>query len=176
MFKSHGVVNHGIGEYVRGEDHTNTVEGYFSILKRGVIGTFHHVSPQHLKRYVCEFDYRYNTRTALGFTDAERFHLSIPGIVGKRLTYRRAGGWPEAAKPVCPAGKGTDRSRSALELPFDEESERALLATKFIRAMEIVATIGKRGGALLRRQESEKPRYRPRRRPHRFGKGNRVRV
>ena len=97
MFASHHVVNHGIGEYVRGDAHTNTVEGYFSILKRGVVGTFHHVSPQHLKRYVGEFDYRYNTRTALGFTDAERFHLSIPGIVGKRLTYRRTSGRAQAA-------------------------------------------------------------------------------
>ena len=97
QFLSHGVVNHGIGEYVRGETHTNTVEGYFSILKRGVVGTFHHVSPQHLKRYVGEFDFRYNSRKALGFTDADRFSLAIPGIVGKRLTYRRIGGRAQAA-------------------------------------------------------------------------------
>ena len=90
MFLDHEVVNHGIGEYVRGEAHTNTVEGYFSILKRGVVGTFHHVSAQHLKRYVGEFDFRYNTRAALGYTDAMRFDESIPGIVGKRLTYRRS--------------------------------------------------------------------------------------
>jgi hypothetical protein len=96
MFKSHGVVNHGIGEYVRGDDHTNTVESYFAILKRGVVGTFHHVSPQHLKRYVGEFDYRYNTRVALGYTDAARFEQAIPGIVGKRLTYRRIGGSAQA--------------------------------------------------------------------------------
>jgi transposase-like protein len=89
MFLSHGVVNHGIGEYVRGDVHSNTVESYFAILKRGVVGTFHHVSAQHLKRYVGEFDYRYNTRTALGYSDADRFTASIPGIVGKRLTYRR---------------------------------------------------------------------------------------
>jgi len=97
MFASHHVVNHGIGEYVRGDAHTNTVEGYFSILKRGVVGTFHHVSPQHLKRYVCEFDYRYNTRVALGYTDAARFDEAIPGIVGKRLTYRRTNGGAEAS-------------------------------------------------------------------------------
>jgi transposase-like protein len=97
MFKSHGVVNHGIGEYVRGDIHSNTVESYFAILKRGVVGTFHHVSAQHLKRYVGEFDYRYNTRKALGFTDAQRFDLSIPGIVGKRLTYRRTSGSAQAA-------------------------------------------------------------------------------
>jgi transposase-like protein len=89
MFKSHDVVNHGIGEYVRGNAHTNTVEGYFSILKRGIIGTYHHVSGEHLKRYLAEFDFRYNERSALGVTDAERMAKAIPGIVGKRLTYRR---------------------------------------------------------------------------------------
>jgi transposase-like protein len=91
MFASHGVVNHSIGEYVRGDVHTNTIEGYFSILKRGIIGTYHHVSGQHLKRYLAEFDFRYNSRTALGVSDNERFEMSIPGIVGKRLTYRRTG-------------------------------------------------------------------------------------
>jgi transposase-like protein len=89
MFASHDVVNHGIGEYVRGDAHTNTVEGYFSILKRGIIGTYHHVSAEHLKRYLAEFDFRYNERTALGVTDVERFDKAIPGLVGKRLTYRR---------------------------------------------------------------------------------------
>ncbi|NBR10426.1 MAG: hypothetical protein EBT98_12400 [Opitutaceae bacterium] len=69
--------------------HTNTIEGYFSILKRGIIGTYHHVSSTHLKRYLAEFDFRYNHRSALGFTDADRFHASLPGIVGKRMTYRR---------------------------------------------------------------------------------------
>jgi transposase-like protein len=96
MFKSHEVVNHGIGEYVRGDVTTNAVESYFAILKRGVVGTFHHVSAQHLKRYVGEFDYRYNTRVALGYDDAMRFNESIPGIVGKRLTYRRTGQRAEA--------------------------------------------------------------------------------
>lgn len=93
-FAGHSTVNHGINEYVRGGGfiHTNTVESYFAILKRGIVGTFHHVSPQHLKRYVAEFDFRYNTRMAMGFTDAERMAASIPGIVGKRLTYRRIGG------------------------------------------------------------------------------------
>jgi hypothetical protein len=99
MFKSHQVVNHGIGEYVRGNAHTNTVEGYFSILKRGIIGTYHHVSATHLKRYLAEFDFRYNEREALGVTDAERMAKAIPGIVGKRLTYRRTdreGQWVRA--------------------------------------------------------------------------------
>jgi transposase-like protein len=97
-FAGHGSVNHGIGEYVRcgGFMHTNTVESYFAILKRGIIGTYHHVSPQHLKRYVGEFDFRYNTRSALGINDTERMEQSIPGIVGKRLTYRRTcGGQPQ---------------------------------------------------------------------------------
>ena len=89
MFKSHEVVNHGIGEYVRGDAHTNTIEGYFSILKRGIIGTYHHVSGEHLKRYLAEFDFRYNNRQALGVSDRERMVKAIPGIVGKRLTYRR---------------------------------------------------------------------------------------
>jgi transposase-like protein len=97
-FAGHSSVNHGINEYVRGGGfiHTNTVESYFAILKRGVVGTYHHVSPQHLKRYVAEFDFRYNERTALGVTDAERMAKAIPGIVGKRLTYRRIGGRAEA--------------------------------------------------------------------------------
>ena len=89
MFKSHQVVNHGIGEYVRGDAHTNTIEGYFSILKRGIIGTYHHISGEHLKRYLAEFDFRYNNREALGISDRERMVNAIPGIVGKRLTYRR---------------------------------------------------------------------------------------
>jgi len=89
MFASHETVNHGIGEYVRGEAHTNTIEGYFSILKRGIVSTYHHVINILLKRYLAEFDFRYNERSALGVNDAERMSKSIPGIVGKRLTYRR---------------------------------------------------------------------------------------
>jgi transposase-like protein len=85
---SHASVNHSIGEYVRGDAHTNTIEGYFSILKRGIIGTYHHVSPQHLKRYLAEFDFRYNTRTAVGVDDATRASVALRGIVGKRLMYR----------------------------------------------------------------------------------------
>lgn len=93
-FFRHETVNHGIEEYVRGEAHTNTVEGYFSILKRGITGTYHHVSQQHLKRYLAEFDFRYNERAKLGVSDAERMAKSIQGIVGKRLTYRRADSEP----------------------------------------------------------------------------------
>jgi transposase-like protein len=84
----HEVVNHGIEEYVRGEAHTNTVEGYFSILKRGITGTYHHVSQQHLKRYLAEFDFRYNNRSGVGVEDGERAAKALKGIEGKRLTYR----------------------------------------------------------------------------------------
>jgi transposase-like protein len=84
----HEVVNHGAGEYVRGTAHTNTVEGYFSIFKRGVIGTYYHMSAKHLHRYCVEFDFRYNTRKG---NDFERCELALKGIAGKRLTYRRAG-------------------------------------------------------------------------------------
>ena len=87
-FASHRTVIHSIGEYVRGDAHTNTIEGYFSILKRGIYGVYHHVSQQHLKRYLAEFDFRYNERIALGINDTERTTRALRGIVGKRLTYR----------------------------------------------------------------------------------------
>lgn len=88
-FAKHETVNHSSGEYSRGNVTTNTVEGFFSILKRGLIGTFHHVGEQHLHRYIKEFDFRYNTRSALGVTDVERADEALKGISGKRLTYRR---------------------------------------------------------------------------------------
>ena len=86
----HHSVNHSINEYVRGDIHTNTVEGYFSIMKRGIVGVYHHVSSQHLKRYLAEFDFRYNNRMALGINDGERTANALKGIEGKRLTYRSA--------------------------------------------------------------------------------------
>jgi transposase-like protein len=88
-FERHEAVNHGADEYVRGDAHTNTIEGYFSILKRGIVGTYHHVSPQHLKRYLGEFDFRYNERMGLGVDDDARAEKALQGIQGKRLTYRR---------------------------------------------------------------------------------------
>jgi len=88
-FLSHETVVHSHGEYARGNVHINTVESYFSLLKRGLIGTYHHVGEQHLQRYVSEFDFRFNHRTSLGVTDAERTNKALKGIVGKRLTYRR---------------------------------------------------------------------------------------
>jgi transposase-like protein len=87
-FARHGSVNHSAGEYVRGDVHTNTIEGYFSVFKRGIYGTYHHVSQQHLKRYLAEFDFRYNERSALGVEDAERITRALSGIVGKRLMYK----------------------------------------------------------------------------------------
>ena len=90
LFARHDTVNHGIGEYVRGDAHTNTVESYFAILKRGINGVYHHVSEQHLKRYLGEFDFRYNERTALGVEDVERATKAVKGVVGKRLTYKKS--------------------------------------------------------------------------------------
>ena len=98
-FSGHGAVNHSIEEYVRGGFwHTNTVENYFSILKRGIIGTYHHVSQQHLKRYLGEFDFRYNMRINLGYDDSARMMLAARGVTGKRLTYRRISGSEEASE------------------------------------------------------------------------------
>jgi transposase-like protein len=88
-FFRHSAVEHQAGEYVRGDAHTNTVESFFAILKRGIYGNFHHVSEAHLKRYLCEFDFRYNTRSALGVTDRERATAAVMGVVGKRLMYRQ---------------------------------------------------------------------------------------
>jgi transposase-like protein len=87
-FASHETVTHSHGEYVRGDVHTNSVEGYFSIFKRGMKGVYQHCGEKHLHRYLAEFDFRYNHRSALGFSDGERAALSIKGAEGKRLTYR----------------------------------------------------------------------------------------
>jgi len=93
----HEIVNHGAGEYVRGEAHTNTVESYFAVLKRGIMGTYHHVSAAHLMRYLAEFDFRHNERTALNVTDAERAEKAVAGVVGKRMTYQQTNGGSWAA-------------------------------------------------------------------------------
>lgn len=90
-FDGHGTVNHSADEYVRAYFwHTNTVEGYFSILKRGITGVYHSVSEAHLARYLAEFDFRYNTRMKLGVDDTGRTDRALKGIVGKRLTYRQS--------------------------------------------------------------------------------------
>jgi len=88
-YPKHDVIKHTGGAYSRREGkkriHVNTVEGFFSLLKRGIHGSFHHVSKQHLHRYLSEFDFRYNAR---GVSDGERTLLAIKGVTGKRLTYR----------------------------------------------------------------------------------------
>jgi len=89
-FSGHGSVNHSAEEYVRATFwHTNTVENYFSIFKRGIIGTYHHISETHLHRYGAEFDFRYNHRVGLGYSDMDRAEKIAAGMLGKRLTYRR---------------------------------------------------------------------------------------
>jgi len=88
-FASHETVDHRREEYVRGDVTTNTVESYFSVFKRGMKGVYQHCGEKHLHRYLAEFDFRYNTRTALGMNDLMRAELAAKGIVGKRLTYRR---------------------------------------------------------------------------------------
>jgi transposase-like protein len=90
-YLSHDAVNHGAKEYVRysGADvTTNTVEGYYSIFKRGMKGVYQHCSEKHLHRYLAEFDFRYSNRVGVGVDDQERADLTIKGMVGKRLTYR----------------------------------------------------------------------------------------
>lgn len=86
----HESVDHSAGEYVRDDVHTNTVEGVFSIFKRGMIGTYQHCGEQHLQRYLNEFDFRYSNRAALGVGDKERAAIAVKGAAGKRLTYRQA--------------------------------------------------------------------------------------
>lgn len=90
-FAAHSIVDHSKGEYTReGFHHSNTAENFFSILKRGVIGTFHHVSEAHLHRYLSEFDFRYSNRADLGVNDTMRTDRLLVAIEGKRLTYRRS--------------------------------------------------------------------------------------
>jgi transposase-like protein len=82
MFAAHVRVKHSAGEYVKGYAHTNTLEGFFSLLKRGLNGTYHHVNEQHLHRYLSEFDFRYNNRK---IKDSERASKALAGTMGKRL-------------------------------------------------------------------------------------------
>jgi len=84
-FAEHLTVNHAAEEYVRGDASTNTVEGYFSIFKRGMMGVYQHCSEKHLHRYLAEFDFRYSNRARLGIDDSERAALALKGIEGKRL-------------------------------------------------------------------------------------------
>ncbi len=95
-FADHQTVEHGAYEYGRGDAYTNTVEGFYSIFKRGMKGVYQHCKEKHLHRYLAEFDFRYSNRSALGIEDQERAGLALEGMKGKRLTYR-----------------GTDRSAEA---------------------------------------------------------------
>lgn len=94
-FASHATVRHTAGEYVRYEServvHTNTVENVFSVFKRGMKGVYQHCGEAHLHRYLAEFDFRYNRRTALGWSDRQRVAAIMAGVDGMRLTYRRIG-------------------------------------------------------------------------------------
>jgi ISXO2 transposase-like protein len=90
-FSSHQSVNHSKDEYARREGDglitTNSVEGFFSILKRGIYGIYQHVSEAHLQRYLTEFDFRYSNRERLGVDDVRRASISLKGAKGRRLTY-----------------------------------------------------------------------------------------
>ena len=90
-FADHQRVMHSVGEYVRGDAHSNTIEGFFSIFKRGMRGIYQHCSEKHLHRYLAEFDFRYSNRMALGCDDLERADRMLQGFVGKRLTYQQTG-------------------------------------------------------------------------------------
>ena len=85
----HESVDHSKFEWARGDVHTNTLENFFSIFKRGLTGIYQHCESQHLHRYLAEFDFRYNNRAKLGIDDADRTINAMKGISGKRLTYRR---------------------------------------------------------------------------------------
>jgi ISXO2-like transposase domain len=92
-FAGHGTTNHSAGQYVDceiPEIHTNTIEGYFSIFKRGMKGVYQHCQERHLHRYLAEFEFRYNNRAALGCNDGDRARIALSGAKGKRLTYRTA--------------------------------------------------------------------------------------
>ena len=89
----HESVNHASGEYARKNKdghsvHVNTLEGFFSVFKRGLVGIYQHVESQHLHRYVAEFDFRQNTRERLGVNDVSRAEIALKGFKGKRLTYQ----------------------------------------------------------------------------------------
>jgi transposase-like protein len=88
LFASHETVKHGAKEYARGDVTTNTVEGFFSVFKRGMRGTYQHCAEKHLQRYLYEFDFRYNNRTALGVNDTQRTSELAKGALGKRLMYK----------------------------------------------------------------------------------------
>ena len=84
---SHGAVDHSKFEWKRDDVHTNTLEGFFSIFKRGIVGVYQHIDAKHFDRYLAEFDFRQNTRVRLGYSDVDRAEIALKGVKGKRLTY-----------------------------------------------------------------------------------------
>lgn len=102
------LVNHEAGEYVRGPVHTNTVEGFFGILKRGIYGTYHHVSPHHLQRYLHEFDFRYSNRH---ISDGDRTQAAIVATQGKRLRYRELPAYGKQEKPKGRTWRGRPKPK-----------------------------------------------------------------
>lgn len=94
-FAAHERVNHSKDEYVRGDVHNNSAEGFFNVFKRGMTGVYQHCGEPYLARYLIEFEFRHNTRAKLGVNDKERATLAIKGAAGKRLTLRR----PQEARP-----------------------------------------------------------------------------
>ena len=101
QFAAHGYVDHRSGEYVSRDNpvvHTQTVEGFYSIFKRGMRGVYQHASKKHLHRYAAEFDFRYSNRAALGIDDQGRARLALAGVIGKRLTYHGPHLGSEAAR------------------------------------------------------------------------------
>ena len=95
-YAAHDVINHQDDEWVRGDVHTNSAENYFSILKRGIDGVYHHVSVAHLPRYLAEFDFRFNNRVGLGISDADRTRKALRQSAGKRLLYAETRAQAEA--------------------------------------------------------------------------------
>jgi transposase-like protein len=91
FFASHETVNHSAKEYARGDVHCNSAEGFFGVFKRGMRGVYQHCSEKHLHRYLAEFDFRYNHRAALGYTDEMRISEAVKGAAGKRITYHPVG-------------------------------------------------------------------------------------
>ena len=91
--RGHSRIHHTMGEYVDPDDatiHTNTIEGYFGLFKRGMKGVYQHCKEKHLHRYLAEFDFRYNNRVALGIDDSERAERALGGAKGRRLMYRQS--------------------------------------------------------------------------------------
>jgi len=91
-FAAHESVDHSKFEWTRGDVHTNTLEGFFSVFKRGIVGIYQHVDTKHFDRYLAEFDFRQNTRAKLGINDSDRAEIALKGVKGKRLTYETTQG------------------------------------------------------------------------------------